>query len=173
MLQSMDIAASLLAERLQAQHLAADRAGRARCVRRRGNAESLLWAAPDRRILRRVFSDGAHATEVRVLIGDGGEALAWWQRSSGGSRRMPLPASLQALRHLTLITIDGPWHDLGVQPVIDELAALSGRDPGRPALAHRMPATAAPRAAAAMLSAALSVAAVPVSSPFLPLTLGA
>jgi hypothetical protein len=85
---------------------------------------------------------------------------------------MPLPLTLAPLRHVTLITIDGPWHDLGVQPVIDELAALSGRDPGRPALAHGLSATAAPRATAA-IAAAVVLAAVPVSSPFLPFTLGA
>lgn len=155
MLRAMDFntsPAAALAERLQAEHLAADRAGSARCVRHRGDAEGLLWAAPERRILRRLFSDGARASEVRVLLDTHGAPLAWWQRSLGGTRRTALPHALAALRHLTLITIDGsPWHDLGVQPVIDELAALSGRDTGRPPMAP-VHATAAPRDAAASLA---------------------
>lgn len=154
----MDFAASptsvpqaAVALRLQALHLEAEHAGRARCVRRRGHAEALLWGAPERRIVRRVFSDGTRASEVRVLLDAHGRALAWWQRSAGGgrARRAVLPEALQGLRPLTLITIDGSaWHDLGVQPVIDELAALSGRDTGRPPLAPGF-ATAAPRDAAA------------------------
>jgi hypothetical protein len=165
----MDFAAPSLADplaaRLQAQHLDADRAGRARCVRRRGRAEALLWAAPERRILRRLFSDGARASEVRVLLDEQGRALAWWQRSSGG--RMPLrpvlPPLAATLRHITLITIDGPWHDLGVQPVIDELAALSGRDPGRPPMAP-VPATAAPCDAAASLAVVVAASTSPLST---------
>ena len=155
MLRAMDFNASPaapLAQRLQAAHLAADRCGTARCVRRRGDAEALLWAAPERRILRRLFSDGARASEVRVLLDTNGAALAWWQRTSGGTRRTALPSALAGLRHLTLITIDGsPWHDLGVRPVIDELAALSGRETGRPPMAPGH-ATAAPRDAAASLA---------------------
>jgi hypothetical protein len=114
---------------MQALHLAALENGTAREVRRVGDAEGLLWTAPRSRVVRRSVRSGALRNEIHLLLDGAGLPLAWWQRCSGapaGSPRWSLP---YVVPHLTLNTIDGVPHGLGVEALIDELAKAAGFSP--------------------------------------------
>ena len=122
------------AERLQSLHLAAHAVGSVTVALQVGDADGLLWDAPSHRVVSRLHASGDAVSEIRALVGDSGELLAWWQRTAGvaAAGAMPYP-----LAHITVLTLDLPgpgvlapglasaWRE----SVLDELAERANVGP--------------------------------------------